>query len=183
MISTLTHKITDQEPKRQIMRAAMAHALSAKIIAAAMEQAAPQEIEALFTSAGGTIHQIAPVTPATVHLHGIEEYHTTQAHLAIYFWAERAVELARHMEITDPLSLFAVLWRDAPLDTLSDTIRNFCDDGMGSFTTPPAGQNRTGTHLFEIDFLDVTATGHDALEAAKNWRTAAIWTVLAKEAA
>ncbi|ATG47619.1 hypothetical protein CEW89_08550 [Celeribacter ethanolicus] len=183
MIGTITHTIADHEAKGQIIRAALSRALAGEIILSAMEHAPPQMIEDLFTTAGGSILQDAPGAPASVFHLGIEEYHTSQAHLAIYLWAERAIEISEYMEIADPLTLFVGMWMDAPLDKLSEAIRACCDEGMGNVNTPPAGQNRTGTHLFEIDFLGVNATGFTEIEAAKNWRTAAISVASAKEAA
>jgi hypothetical protein len=75
---------------------------------------------------------------------------------------------------------FARAVRDMPETELSDTIRLRCVQGGGHWQNPapldhPGGPTgRPATHLFEISFLGLTATGTSPTEAARNWRRCAL---------
>ena len=76
---------------------------------------------------------------------------------------------------------FARTLEHAPLDALTAAIRHACQRGFGHWQDPePVHTARAGvtarpaTHLFEISFLGLTAIGHGADEAARNWRRLAL---------
>lgn len=167
----------------EIIRAALAHVVATEINDLATRGAKPGEIIATFTREGGEIFAEREDDMVAVHLHDITELHTSTPHLAIYLWAERAIDAARDMEIRDPLKLFLTLNNDKMLTDLAVTISGLCGAGIGTWTTPIDDKNSTGTHLVEIDFLGIHATGADTIEATRNWRKAAIDVALTKKEA
>ncbi|MFN7224447.1 MAG: hypothetical protein ACK4MS_10550 [Paracoccaceae bacterium] len=71
---------------------------------------------------------------------------------------------------------FVAASRDMPARELADTIRTACLRGLGHWQDPSPGGpiGRPATHLFEIAFYGVTASGTTAEEAARNWRRCAL---------
>jgi len=161
----------------QIIRPALAHALAEQILNHAIGQHEPVVIEQTFTEAGGKIIRVEGDEPACVEAFGICEYHTSEAYLAIYLWAERSFDSVSGMDTKNPLEVFTSLHRDTKLDDLVRLLRALCDEGLGTFVPPQDHCNDPATHLFEIDFLGVHSTGFGEFEAARNWRKAAMATI------
>jgi hypothetical protein len=89
---------------------------------------------------------------------------------------------ATHMPDLDPqatatlLTAFLSVHAESPVDQLTAAIRAHCQSGWGHWQDPAPGgtEGRPATHLFEIAFLGLTATGTTPEEAARNWRRCAL---------
>lgn len=157
----------------QIIRMAIAHQCATHIIELAIANTDWPKIEDAFVAFGGKIISEHEDGSCYAHHLDIQEYHTSQPALAIYLWAETTLEAARDMQIKDPLTLFIDMHADTKLDELVRAIRECCNMGMGTFVPPQDHAHTPATHLFEIDFLGIHATGFGEFEAARNWRKAA----------
>lgn len=74
----------------------------------------------------------------------------------------------------------------APLDVLTDALKQACSKGFGDWLVPEDASMRhlrPATHLVEIHVLGVGGTGLTVEEAARNWRRAALATVQGEDAA
>ncbi|KAB6714306.1 hypothetical protein [Roseobacter sp. TSBP12] len=159
-----------------MLRIALAQDLANEILLLATIGAPLSKVETAFTDAGGKVIRDHTSGSCYVDHLGMQEHHTSQPALAIYLWAETALEAARDMQMKDPLTLFTALHRDTKLDALVRVIRQYCDMGMGTFVPPQDHAHAPATHLFEIEFLGIHATGFGEYEAARNWRKAAMAT-------
>lgn len=68
-----------------------------------------------------------------------------------------------------PLAEFLAAHGDRSLDDVTSALKQRIARGEGSWMQPDGGLHRPGTCFHEIDYLGVTAWGHDETEAVRDW--------------
>ncbi len=105
-----------------------------------------------------------------VQAYGIDAIGETASQTsAAAVWIERARQLTEGTPLIEPLAGFIAIWGDRPLDEVTRALHDHIDQGDGSWMRPDPGLHSPGTCFHEIDYLGVTAWGHDETEAVRDW--------------